>query len=99
MKKIILSIALILTAVSANAAEIKIQVPDGKIARVYAGICGLYGYQEEIEGQPNPENCQQFARGIIKKYILEVVRNYEINEAIKAAAEAKDAELKADVEF
>ena len=65
-------------------AEIVIKIPDAKLNRVVDGVCGNFGYQENVpdpdndgEVMPNPQTKGQFAKAQIVKYTKDCVRAYE----------------------
>jgi len=50
-------------------AQISITVPDGIAERVLNAVCKYHGYQDEIDGQPNPETKVQFTKRKIKETV------------------------------
>lgn len=59
---------------------------DGMNARIRNAFATAYGYQDTINGQPNPETKAQFRDRKIKEYIKEVVRSVERQAALAAVA-------------
>lgn len=68
--------------------DITITIPSTKLDRVVNGICGHYGYQAEINGEPNPESKVQFAKRMLVSYVKDCVMTYEIREANTASSES-----------
>ena len=80
-----------------------IEIADGDVARVIGAVCANYNRseivsnpsfddeQEESEANPrtidNPEDIYQFANRIVRQFLSEHVKAYEIKQA-KIAAEA-----------
>ena len=58
---------------------------DQKVA-LLDDFCSQYGYQEEIEGEPNPVSKKDFANSKITNYIKETVNAYRKTEAEKATS-------------
>ena len=61
------------------------------------GICSDQSYQEEIDGAPNPESCNQFAQRWIKERLLAFERDPRSRGAGEAASDVVQAEPDADV--
>lgn len=59
---------------------------DAMNARIRNAFATAYGYQNTINGQPNPETKAQFRDRKIKEYIKEVVRSVERQAALAAVA-------------
>ena len=78
-------------------ARISIDIPDNILTRVVNGFCSNYGYQDTIDGIPNPETKQQFLKRKIIEFVKEAARNTEMNAAANAASitakNAADSEL------
>lgn len=76
-------------------AKIIIDIPDAIAARVTNGFCKRYGYQELIGDAtkkndakiPNPETKGQFIKRRVIEFIKRAVRDAEIEEASKRAAD------------
>jgi len=58
-------------------AEIKVTIPDDKIAKVIDSFVSCFGYQATIDGQPNPQTKTQFTKAQIIKYIKAVVNSVD----------------------
>lgn len=46
-----------------------------------------YGWTEEIDGKPNPETKEVKARAILRQFMIEVIKAYNIKQAEKLARE------------
>ncbi len=57
---------------------------DGMNARIRNAFASAYGYQNTIDGQPNPETKGQFRDRKIKEYIKDIVRSEEHKAALAA---------------
>ncbi len=66
-------------------ATLSITIPDDKLGRVRAAFGVAYGYQDTINGSPNPESLAQFTRRRVIEYIKDVVRAHEAQSAADAA--------------
>ncbi len=57
---------------------------DGMNARIRNAFADAYGYQNTIDGAPNPETKAQFRDRKIKEYIKEIVKSVETQAALAA---------------
>lgn len=57
---------------------------DGMNARIRNAFASAYGYQDTINGQPNPETKAQFRDRKIKEFIKGIVRSEEHKAALAA---------------
>ena len=57
---------------------------DAMNARIRNAFASAYGYQDTINGSPNPESKARFRARKIKEYIKEVTRSVERAEAVAA---------------
>lgn len=64
-------------------------VPLSRIADAFAVT---YGYKPEIDGQPNPESKADFARRMIRRHIIDIVRSGE-RQAAERSINIQDVEL------
>ncbi len=62
-------------------------VPLGEIVDAFCGQCG---YQDFIDGKPNLETRAQFARRMVKEYIINIVNNYRQQVTIAQALSATE---------
>jgi len=62
-----------------------------------AEICEGQGYQEEIDGAPNPQTCGQFAQQWIRGVFIKLERNGRAQTAAEAARDVVQSEPDADV--
>jgi hypothetical protein len=68
-------------------ASITITIPDAQVQRVLDAFSHRYGYQDQIDGAPNPQTKVQFAKQQVALWIKRETEDYE--RAIRiAAAEA-----------
>lgn len=92
---------------------LSINIPDTVAVRVRDAFCSSYGYQDQIANpdfdpsQPesstnpgmiaNPESKAEFTKGQVIRYIKEVVKGYESQQAAEqareSAAEAADSDI------
>ena len=57
---------------------------DAMNARIRNAFATAYGYQDTIDGEPNPETKAQFRDTRIKEYIKEIVKSVETQAALAA---------------
>lgn len=69
-------------------AEVSITIPNGQLQRVLNGFAVSYGYQDVIEGQPNPQTKAQFLKATVIKIIKDAVKSAEAQTAASAARDA-----------
>lgn len=55
-------------------ATITFTIPDNQIGQLVDDICLALNYQSTIDGQANPETKTQFARRMIRQYMLNIAR-------------------------
>jgi hypothetical protein len=55
-------------------ATITFTIPDAQIGQLVDDICLALNYQETINGSANPETKAQFAKRMIKQYMLNISR-------------------------
>ena len=73
MKKLIVFFLIFfLLAIQATAATITITIPDNKAVAIIDSFATQYGYQETIDGEPNPVSKKDFTLNILKSFIKEV---------------------------
>lgn len=63
-------------------AQITFTIPDAKMPTVIDAWSE--GYQDTIDGQPNPQTKQQFAKQQMAAMIKVKVRQYEVNQHVIA---------------
>lgn len=78
-------------------AVISINIPDNLLPRVINGLASFYGYQAEIDGQPNPQTKGQFAKKQLIAHIIHCIKTVETDEAVNAARLAKQAEVESNI--
>ena len=83
----------------------QLEIADDDVSRVFDAICSNYGYQETVANpeyvvaddavedaaDPVDETQGDFTHKIVRKFLGDHVRAYEIDEAKKAAAAAVNA--------
>lgn len=92
MRSIYTMLMVIFLAVSARAEQICVDIPDGSKARVVNGVAKGRGYRDKIADKDNnnklidnPKTKNEFLREEMVKWVQEMVRTGEINEAVDAA--------------
>lgn len=81
MKKLLIIFLSLFLATSAWALELQITVPAEIEADTIEAFAQAYGYQEEIDGKPNPETKEEFTIKMIARFPQEVYRSYMTQEA------------------
>lgn len=85
---------ILIMATPVMSADITITIPDAAVPRVINAMAAVHGYEETINGQPNPETKAQFARRMLLKYLRDVTLGYEmVLERKIADDELRTAEL------
>lgn len=80
-------------------AQVTFTIPNEIVTRVLDGIAYANGYQDEIDGQPNPESKPDFARRMIRTYMKQCVVSYEARVAGEAAADAARQAAEGEIEI
>lgn len=62
-------------------------IPDAVAPRVLDAVAAMNGYQDQIDGQPNPETKGQFARRMHREWLKNQVVEHEGNLAGIQASE------------
>lgn len=70
-------------------AEIKLTVPDAQLDRVRNAFCAVNGYQDTIDGQPNPVSKNQFLKQQLMAFVKSTVKSYEESQAAKTIQEVE----------
>lgn len=78
-------------------AQVTFTIPNEIVTRVLDGVAYANGYQDEIDGQPNPESKADFAKRMICVYVKQCVVTYESGQSAQDAGEA--ARLAAESEI
>lgn len=77
MKKLfILLISIVFIVGSVYAAEFCITIPDAKVTRVLAGVCGQYNYDPNTDGSQNA-----FVKAKTRQFLRESVLAYEYEQS------------------
>jgi hypothetical protein len=66
-------------------ADVTFQVNDEHLQRFIDGIAGHFGYQDEIDGEPNPETKAQYGKRKMRQQMILWVKRYE-RQVIEAEA-------------
>lgn len=66
-------------------ANITITIPDASLSRIVADIAAAYNYQATINGAPNPQTQQAFAKAQIINWIKNTCKNQELSSAMQSA--------------
>lgn len=65
--------------------------PAAAVTRAVDAVCSNNGYQATIDGQPNPETKNQFAKRMLAAWVRSQVVRYESEIATKEARETATA--------
>lgn len=65
-------------------AEIIITINDAHVTRALDGMAGHFGYRDEVDGEANPETKSAFAQRKLKQQMVQWVKRYEREQAIRA---------------
>jgi hypothetical protein len=69
--------------------NITVTVPDDMAQEVQAAYAAMFGYETEVDGQPNPTNLDDFVVQCIQSQIAGTYSQYRMNQAqTQAAADA-----------
>jgi hypothetical protein len=82
--------------------QIKINIPDDKLAGVVAAFVKMYDYQNTVEGPdggqiPNPESKPNFAKRQVAQFIKDVYIASKVNVDVDAVKAAATTAAKADM--
>lgn len=91
MRKLILLIILFTMTSWGMAAQITFNIPNDKLPRVVSAMKGLYPIPIYPEGHPDEGKPQftdgQWAKEVVRRWIVSQVHRYEVREAIEQAKE------------
>ena len=73
--------------------NLSVTVPDAQATAILNDFCMYNGYQETINGQPNPQTKAQFAKSVVISFVRESIKAQRAT----AAAQAASAVVIADV--
>ena len=97
MKRIIsLTIALLLMAQVAFAAEFTITVPNGLVDDLVEAFASINGYEEFIDGEPNLQSKVAFAKGCIRGYIKDTYKVWKARTAVKNVVDVSHTQSDTD---
>ena len=86
MKKIILTLAMVMVTTSAMPATFTLTVPDDKVSRVTDSLIGLYGPIPDADGDGKPDFTNAaFAKEVLRLWVINSVRRWESAEAGRVA--------------
>tara|TARA_Y100001937_G_C7118578_1_gene331370 strand:+ start:1444 stop:1704 length:261 start_codon:yes stop_codon:yes gene_type:complete len=78
-------------------AEFKIEIADADVVRVLTAVASNYNRPEKViingEEVDNPETVAQFANRMVREYLAENVKAYEIRLAKQQAASSVDTSV------
>jgi hypothetical protein len=66
-------------------AQVTFTIPDAVVSEYVSAFCDTFGYQTEINGQPNPETRAQFARRMWRQMAQDVYRRWLLEQDLSAA--------------
>jgi len=85
--------------------DLSIKVPDkATVQRAIDGIAYRYNYQDKVPDteaenpltmKDNPETKTQFAKRMLRQWVRDCMKSYEVNKAMGDASDAKTAEINA----
>ena len=75
--------------------NLSVTVPDAQATAILADFCAYNGYQETINGAPNPQTKAQFAKQVVVKFVRESIKAQRAQAASLAAAQTVIAEVDA----
>ena len=73
--------------------------PDGIGARIRDAYCTAKGYQETIDGQPNPEAKIDFVKRMLVEHIKGVVVGQETRDAANTASVSQQATSETEIDI
>ncbi len=84
-------------------AAITVNLSDEMASHLSEAFCGRFNYQNTIQVQgsgmvQNPISSGEFTINTIRNYCLNILRDYNINLAAKAAKDAADQEVRNTIE-
>lgn len=77
--------------------DITFTITAAHTTRLVDALAGLHQYQEEIDGEANPESKAEFARRLLGEWATAQVKRWEKSNAAKEAADAVDTEINVTV--
>lgn len=60
-------------------ATFSVEIADQDVERVIEALCVNYNRPEEVDGEPNPETQSIFANRVVREFLSEHVRKYELD--------------------
>jgi hypothetical protein len=80
-------------------AEFTYTIPDEQLQEIGEAFCQQYGYQTEIDGEPNPQNPLQFTLGCVDRYIKDIIKAHRVWKEDEKIRKAKAAAIAAVDDF
>jgi len=68
--------------------SVTFQINDEHLSRFVDGIAGHFGYQDTIDGEPNPETKAQYGKRKLRRQMITWVKRYE-----QQVIEAEDIDI------
>ena len=59
-------------------------VDETLLPRIFDGVAGYFGYQDTIDGEPNPETKAQYGRRKLRRMVIGMIKKHERQAAINA---------------
>jgi len=75
--------------------NLSVTVPDAQATAILADFCAYNGYQETINGAPNPQTKAQFAKAVVIKFVRESIKAQRAAAAALAASQTVIADVDA----
>ena len=72
--------------------------PPAPFVSLRDAICSSYGYQDEIDGAPNPQSKKDFAERKILSILKSIEKNYRVRQAGASATETEQGTPDVDLE-
>lgn len=72
-------------------------IPNAQVSRVLDGVVYQNGYQDTINGQPNPQTKAQFFDQVTYRFWKDCVRAYEATQAAEDARKASLDKVEAEI--
>lgn len=74
-------------------AQITLNIPNEHLTEVAEALAFVGGYQETIDGSPNPVTKNQFAKVQVIKYVKNAVKEYRAQQALASVVEPNDMDI------
>ncbi len=77
--------------------KISLVIPEALVTRVIEGIAYQHGYQDEIEGEDNPQSKGSFAKEKLLEWAKANVKAWEATQAANTARDAAIEDVDTDI--